>query len=121
MNDSCEANNILSMIRSKSKRKPESHRIESLDMSLFFRHLSGLESDELQLSAIDENGKVAYSKLRGHRAKTIAACLVDEDGNPVVLADEVNSWDNDVITEMHAVCQKINKIGKDDVAEEVKS
>lgn len=121
MNDTCNVATLLQQIRSKSTRPPESHFIETLGMTLHFRHLTGLESDELQLSTIDDaTGKVVYGKLKGHRAKVVASCLVDANGDSVVTAEEVNRWDNDVITEMHGVCQKINKLGKEEVAEEVK-
>lgn len=116
-----KATDIISAIQGKIKRAPETHPVESLGLDLQFRHLSGLESDNLQLAVIDpETGKVAYSKLKGHRAKLIAACLVDEDGNPVATADDIAQWDNDVINDLHNICRKINKMGKEDVEAEVK-
>lgn len=117
-----KATEIIAAIQSKIKRAPETHNVESLGVDLQFRHLSGLESDNLQLAVIDsDTGKVAYGKLKGHRAKLIAACLVDEDGNSVATADEIASWDNDVINDLHNICRKINKMGKEDIDEEVKS
>lgn len=113
-------NPILDAIAKKSTRPPECKTVESLGMDLFFRHLTGAESDKMQLDTINENGKVEYRKLNGYRARLVALCLCDEQGRSVATAEDVQKWDNDIIGELHDICKKLNKIGKQEVEDEVK-
>lgn len=115
-------NPILDAIRTKATRAPTNIHVESLGMDLFFRHLTGAESDKMQLSSIDEaTGKVQYKKLEGYRAKLVAMSLCDAEGRLVATQEQVQSWDNDIINELHGICKKLNKLGKEEVEEEVKS
>lgn len=111
---------IRNILSSVTRRAPESLEIESLGKSFLFRRLTGLEADTMQVALMTDDGKVDVKKLRGHRAKLVAACLVDEDGAAVFTPTEVAEWDNDLLNDFHNVCRKLNKMGKEEVEAEVK-
>jgi hypothetical protein len=120
-NNPTSTNPILDAIKAKGTRPPESHAIESLGgLTLFFRHLTGAEADRMQVQTLDNEGKFVVSKLEGYRAAMISLCLCDSEGRKVATPADVQSWDNDVINELHKICKKINKIGKEEVAAEEK-
>jgi hypothetical protein len=114
-------NPIVDAIRAKATRPPISKHVDALDMDLYFRHLTGAESDKMQLDTVNtETGKVEYRKLNGYRARLISLCLCDEQGRAVATAEDVQAWDNDIINEMNDICRKLNKLGKEEVDKEVK-
>lgn len=110
------------LIAAKARRAPEKRYVATLGMDLYFRHLSGMESDTLQIESVDtETGKIAMANLKGYRGKVVALCLVDETGNQVVTAEEACAWDNDVLEEVNGICNELNKLTKkaaDEVAKD---
>lgn len=116
------ANEIRAALATKTNRPAESIFVKSFGMEMLFRHLSGLESDQLQLKMIDkEQGKVSYDSLKGQRARVVSLCLVDDQGANVFTAEEIGAWDNDVLHEVHGICRELNKLTKEEVDAEVKN
>lgn len=116
-----KAIDIRQALAGKTNRPAEAHAIETLGgMELNIKHLSGFDSDTMQMSVLNDEAKVEVSKLRGQRARIVAACVVDEEGEVVFEATDVAKWDNDILAEVYGICRKVNKMGKEEVEAEEK-
>lgn len=106
--------------RVATSRPPETHHIKTLGVDVTFKRMSAFESDSLQMALINDKGGVEPTKMVGNRARTIAACIVDDEGNTFLNANDVQQWHNDIVDEMYKICRNMNKVGEADVADEVK-
>ena len=116
---------IRNILQGKTKRPPEPREVKSLGVTLWFKRMSGMESDAAQVSTVNpDTGKVDVTRLKGYRARVVASCLVDEDGVQLYPGaegiEEVGTWDNDILAELNDICRDLNKLGKEDVDKEVK-
>lgn len=111
---------IRNAVAGKTNRPPEVRRSEVLGMDLNIKHLSAFESDSLQVAYVNDDGKVEAKRLTGARARLIAACVVDDEGNAAFTSADVNAWDNDLVAELNELCRDVNKIGKEKAEAEEK-
>lgn len=81
--------------------------------SMRIRQLNLLERDDYNLSMLGESGKLDHDKLRGNKARLIAACAVDDSNKPFLGIDDiVEGLDLEDIDFAHDNCVEFNGLGK---------
>lgn len=83
-----------------------------------FRALNLIERDEYNVAILNEEGRLDPSKLPGNKARLLAMCIVDDDGdNFMSTSDVVACWDPPDIDTLHKFCSEMNGLGAKAVEE----
>lgn len=72
-----------------SDMKIEDLYVPEWDVTVRIRSLTGFERDTFENSLIDQRGKKNKLDMRNARAKLVALCVIDEDGNRMFEDSEI--------------------------------
>jgi len=76
--------------------------------ALYFRELSAGEAEDLFLGLADDP-----KASKGLRARMIAACVCDGEGNPAMTVDEAAKLPNAFSAALQAICIDVNGLNDD--------
>lgn len=88
--------------------------------SVLCSSMSAAERDAFEASMLDNKGKSDKSKLQNFRARFVAACLVDAEGNRLFSDKDVIALgrkSSSPISRLFDICRELNGMTEKDVAE----
>lgn len=90
------------------------------DGHVIVRGMTGSERDAFEVSLMEGRGRKREVNLKNLRAKLIAFCCVDENGNRLFSNDDVEALGNvraDVMSRIYNVAQRLSGISDEDAEE----
>lgn len=102
--------------------KPPTERVyvAALDETFILRGMTGVERDAFEASCFEGRGKKRDFSMRNLRAKMVAYCVIDEQGNRVFSDADVAALGDtraDVIDRLFGVAQRLSGMKDEDVDE----
>lgn len=89
--------------------------IPEWDCDVYVKQLSAREQDNFEANRFDKNGK---EKIMGLRARFVANCLVDKDGNKIFSEDDIERLSDkrgSVLNRIIDKCVEVNRITEEDL------
>lgn len=88
------------------------------------RGLSGLERDKLESMNVKRNGANVEVNMENHRARTVAMCMVDAEGNRIFGDDDVEALGNKsgaALSRAYAVAARLSGMTTEDALENARA
>ena len=98
--------------------KSESVDIPQWGYKFIVRELTGTERDEYETSTVKLNGSEVSLDTRNMRAKLVALCVVDKDGERLFTQDDVEALGNRSASGLDLlfdVAKRLSRIGEDEL------
>ncbi len=109
-----------SVLLGATKPPQEIVRIPELGGDVIVRGMTGAERDAFEVSLVEGRGRKREVNLKNLRAKLIAFCCIDENGNRIFSdadADALGNIRADVVNRIYTVAQKLSGISEEDADE----
>jgi hypothetical protein len=98
----------------------ETVHVKELGGDVIVRGMTGVERDVFEASCIEGRGKTSRFNMRNFRAKLVANCCVDEQGNRIFTDADVATLGEvraDVIDRLFGVAQRLSGMRDEDLDE----
>lgn len=105
----------------RDKRKTTDIEVPEWDGTVRLREMSAAQRDAFDASTVKIVGKKVIPNLENSRAKLLAMCIVDEEGNPMFTVDELSERNASVLDGLSEAARKLNKLDSGALEEEVKN
>lgn len=111
-------NNVVQLLRTAGRSKPQAIHVEKLGESLLFQKLTVAQAKAYTFGMVGNDNKPKMEKVKEHKVELVRLSIVNEDSVQQTTVEVLNEVDNDVLEELFGICQKLNGMGNTDPQQE---